>query len=191
MPGWPQTELISKAANVNNGSDCDVLSPTGKASIVCKGPKEGEDYGRLLVRSGQQVTFIEPIVRSGQVFWRPDGKLAIFDDDRGSDHSEFLIIRVEPEIKQIKSAYRILLKRWRSEFRVGEVSHDYTRAEGWLNGKDLLVTVTADGLPLGKTEGPTIGFCRGYVLDTETTRIKRELSRDRLRTEFRLKDVCW
>jgi len=172
----------------------DVRSPDGKVVIRCwtsKAPdKNGDEAAKLYAIRGKKRLALGELVRSGEVFWRPDSKVAIFNDDQGSNYSEFRLIRVDPTMKDVKRALNLVQARWHSEFRSGEIMHDYTTGKGWLNDTDLLVSVYADGMPRGKEYGSAIDFCRGYVLDTDTIRIKREVRREELKKEFGVK-VCW
>ena len=190
-----QTEKVTKRwTSFYHGVNTDVRSPDGTAAIRCRTPmlpdKDGDDTPRIYAIRGKRSLYLGRVVRSGVVFCRPDSKLAVFNDDQGSNYAEFRIIRVDPELKDIRSAYKLVHARWRSEFKAGEILHDYTRGEGWLNETDLLISVYADGMPPGKREGSGIGFCRGYVLDTDTITIKREVTRQELRQNFKLK-LCW
>ncbi len=179
-----QTVLIKKSTEIFHGVNLNISSPDGRSVIRCTTPEDDSKDPQLFAVHGKRSLYLGTLPRSGEVFWRPDSKMAALNDDMGSDHSEFRLVRVDPELREIKSAFETVWKRGHPEFKVGEILHDYTRVAGWLNGSDALITVYANGMPPGRRYGAAIAFCRGYVLDTESMKITREVSAGELRSKF-------
>ncbi len=180
-----------------------VKSLDGKFGVTVTGPRES--YGAWVTISPSKFpdgpVQVWPIQASVDVLWRPDSQAFALTDNRYANSSYVLVCGTEFRMGEdgpglgvpITDLTPVVLKPFTEEVQKYYKSDNYetllfyAKVLRWIGNDKLLVGIDARTSGPGPFPDRLREWVFAYVVDVENGRVARQVSKDQLRTEYKIK----